>query len=320
MSRQGPPPNAPADSETREPPTSEAGIRQRIVQLRRRANAAWYGQIVAGYLEDDADEMASTIAYSMLFSLMPILMLTALTVSLVTQLSDLHTTVTGWFVEDVPDEIAGPVEALVDFAAGNAATLGIATLFTLLYGGSKLYNALDRAFARIMHTPRRDYLRRKVYAICVSPLIATLWVLATLCSTVVTTLLTSVADDVFSRRPNLQTVLAANLASLVLCFGSILLAYWLIPQGGPSLRQAVPGAFTAAVLFGLLAQVFPIYLELSSGYSLYGSVMGFVLIFVFWLYLVGQIVVIGAEVTAYRAGVRPSNTPPPVGEQRRIPA
>ena len=93
-------------------------------------------------------------------------------------------------------------------------------------------------------------------------------------------------------------------SAIVLFFGLMLAAYWWIPEHGPGLRYAAEGAAVGAVLMVVLAQGFPLYIELTGGYSLYGSLFAFILLLLFWLYLVGQIFVIGAEVAAIRSGCR----------------
>ena len=58
-----------------------------------------------------------------------------------------------------------------------------------------------------------------------------------------------------------------------------------------------------------LAQCFPLYVEITGGYNMYGSMFAFVLLLLLWLYLVGQIFVIGAEVAAFRSGRRGETHP-----------
>jgi membrane protein len=75
--------------------------------------------------------------------------------------------------------------------------------------------------------------------------------------------------------------------------------YWRLPNTRTSLRQALPGALVAAALFVAVLRVFPLYVALfGQGFSVYAA-FGAVLLFMFWLYIVGVVLVGGAELNAF---------------------
>ena len=94
------------------------------------------------------------------------------------------------------------------------------------------------------------------------------------------------------------------LTAFLLAFSMLFLSYWRIPVKGPGARYAAEAAAVTAVLVVLLAQLFPIFMSFTGGYNVYGSVFAFSLLILLWLYCIGHIFVIGAEISAYRSGRR----------------
>lgn len=78
-------------------------------------------------------------------------------------------------------------------------------------------------------------------------------------------------------------------------FLAFLSLYYLVPKAPVKLTSAIFGALVAALLFDLAKDLFVIYIEQFSSYSaVYGTIAA-VPIFLFWLYLAWTIVLIGAE-------------------------
>ena len=91
----------------------------------------------------------------------------------------------------------------------------------------------------------------------------------------------------------------ATVASLTGLFFAFVLLYRVLPNTPVSLRQALPGALLAAGLFVAVLRIFPLYVALvGGGFSVYAA-FGTVLVFMLWLYIVGVVVVGGAELNAF---------------------
>lgn len=94
----------------------------------------------------------------------------------------------------------------------------------------------------------------------------------------------------------------------VLTLGMLGQLYYFVPRPHPPVRSAVLGAAVAAVLFEAAKNGFAVYARYVGDFDRYadsteglgglGGVFGLVLAFVFWVYLSGLILVVGAVVTA----------------------
>jgi membrane protein len=283
---------------------SESASMHDIKELQARYRDHWAVALVRNYLDDDADGLASALAFGAIFSLMPILIVTFLIITLLLQTQVIYNEALKLVAEDAPESVATIVEGILQSGEDNITGLGIMTLVTFLLGGSRLYTAMDRACAQVFRTERRSHVRRRLFSLVMMPLIPAVLLVATVVAGLATAALALPLDDLIDVDPTTTDAVLVYGVSYLLAFGMTALAYWKIPVEGPGFRFAAEGAAIAALLIVLLAQLFPLYVQITGGYSLYGSLFAFVLLLLLWLYLAGQIFVIGAEIAAYRCGRR----------------
>jgi len=271
-----------------------------VQELRARYRQHWTMALARNYLEDDADGLASALAFGAIFSLMPILVVTFFVLTLLLKTEVVYKIASSLIADDAPSSVTNVVGNLLHTGEENAADLGIMTLITFLLGGGRLYTAMERACAQVFRTERRPRARRRVFSVVMMPLIPLLLLATTIVAGLGTAALTLPLEDLVDVQVSTGGALAVYGSAFLLAFGMLLLAYWRIPVDGPSLGDSASAAAVAAALTVLLAQVFPIYIKITGGYNPYGSVFAFVLVLLLWLYLEGQIFVIGAEIAAYR--------------------
>jgi membrane protein len=271
------------------------------------ARHSMVGRTIQNYFDDDVDGLAAMLAYNTLFSLIPVLAAISIIVGVVVDNFSLRDEISSMVTDDVPASVYDNVADTVDMTVEHQGSIGSLTLLTLLYGGSRLYSALDRAFAVVYRSERRRYFRRKLFAIFVTPLLAITLVAGTIVAATATGFLTTSLGNFFDINTSVQDFVAVYSIAFVMGFVVTLIPYAVIPADGAGWRGSVPGAAAAGVLFVFLSQLYPIYIRLTGGYNTYGAAFGLVLLFMFWLYLAAQIIVIGAEICAVTSGVRARN-------------
>ena len=98
---------------------------------------------------------------------------------------------------------------------------------------------------------------------------------------------------------NVLAAVAGWCVSLVSACGLFLLLYRVLPHKRQGWLQALPGAVLATLLLLVILQVFPLYLTFfGQGFEVYAA-FGIVLLLMFWLYLLGLVLVLGAELNAF---------------------
>jgi membrane protein len=193
---------------------------------------------------------------------------------------------------------------VVNESADNFLGFGLVTLAILLYGASRMYTGLDRTLAVVFRTNRHSYMEQKLHALAIAPLLAGTLLASTLIASVTTAIFDSSIGQYFDIDASIQERFVAYGIAVSILVVMLSIAYDRIPERRPGLRHVLVGAVPAAFAVVALSQIFPIYIRITGGYSIYGSLLGFSLVFMLWLYLLGQIFVIGAEIIALRAGLR----------------
>jgi hypothetical protein len=78
--------------------------------------------------------------------------------------------------------------------------------------------------------------------------------------------------------------------------------YRFVPNRTFRLREVLPGAILAGILIEALSLAFPLYERVSHGFTTYGAQFGLVFLIATWLYLVSQVLLLGAVYNRYILG------------------
>ena len=96
------------------------------------------------------------------------------------------------------------------------------------------------------------------------------------------------------------TWLGGHVTSFVFIFVVVLVLFNIVPYRRPKMREVVPGALTAALLFEVGKALFVLYLDNArSLQAVYGSLTS-VIVLLLWLYFSARVLLLGAEVMAVR--------------------
>jgi len=274
-------------------------------ELRRAGRAARRfpgSRLITCYRHDDGDGLATIIAYNALFSLLPLLLILFTLLSLVVHSSTVHGQVISWVQSGLPDTAADPAVDMVENGRDNLGELGLITVLGLLLGGSRLFGALDRAFSTIYRLPRRPYVERKLLALAMVPVFTLLMIAAALAATLATVAMT-IPDRLFdTAQRHWLTGGVTLVVAYAVAYAMSWLIYTVVPRHHSGPLTAWPGAALAAFMLVALNQLFPLYVRLMHGASAFGGAFALVLVLMLWLYLLGQILVVGAEVNALVSG------------------
>ena len=253
-------------------------------------------RVTARYLNRSGPNLATLVAWNMLVSFFPIMVLAATLASLV----PLHGAAVGkGLTQAIATALPGGKGAAVARALTafhhHSGLLAIVGAVGLLWGGSALFGAMDQAFASLSDTKARSFIPQKLMSFGMIVLFACL---------VVPVVLSSSLLAVLKSVPGVPTLLSHGPASLVLqiCIsvvvGTILFSaiYFLVPRTRRAPRAVLPGAVAAAVLFEALSLLFPLYFKLAHGFSTYGTTFSLFFLILAYVFLLAQITVVGFAV------------------------
>jgi membrane protein len=263
-------------------------------------------EVIGKWLRDDALAQGAALAFYMLFSLTPLLVLVIAVAGLALGNDAVQGRVLAQVGEAVGTEAAGMVGGMIARMSSPRAGViaSLASIATMLLGASGVFGHLQAVLNRIFEAPPptrsgvRHLARRRLSSFGMVLGIGALLGASMLLTAVLDAFRTTLALHVPALAPALPWLDVG--LSLVLSATLFTLVFRVLPD----VRLAWPdalfgGAFTAA-LFATGKSLIGLYLARTGGTSVFGAAASLVLLLL-WVYYSAQILFFGAEVTAVLA-------------------
>jgi membrane protein len=207
------------------------------------------------------------------------------------------------------------IEAFSDLGVGAIATCVV----LVFWAGSWVFAVIERALNRIWGATSRTFLHGRALTIGMVGLVGVLLSLSVLITSFLVAL-REVAGKFSPRQIERYTLLAsvssafwqvlfATLSYLV-TVALFVLIYRFMPRASVTLRDTLPGAFLAGLLWEIAKYIFALSLHYFHYDQIYGSV-GAVVAVLTWSYVSSLILLFGAQLTAVFHYEHPANTEAP---------
>jgi len=286
-------------------------VHQTVERVQRSAVA----QFAQKYMNDRGMDLAMVVAWGTLSTIFPVFLGITAIAGLVLRDPARAGQVNNLMLRLVPSEVATPLGAILDDTVRNAGGLGLVGIVLLLFNGSNLFSNMGSVFNRAYNVPDRPFVNDRLWSIAMLVIVIALAVISALAYGMGGFFGTA-SDDILGALPfpvpgrGFLAELLGYALSIVSASIMFLLLYRILPNKRQTVRQALPGALMAAILFFLLLQLFPLYTHLfGKGFETY-AVFGMFLLLMFWTFLLGIVLVLGAELNAFlEMNQRPSAAP-----------
>ncbi|EKZ4847753.1 YihY/virulence factor BrkB family protein [Listeria monocytogenes] len=272
---------------------------KKVVKYAKKNGIVQIGQTVSARVgRNDVSGNAAQLAYYMLFSIFPMLLIAA------TLLAYLHIdkdSVFNMIKEFAPDQIMDFLEEnlnnLLTQKNGGLLSIGIiATLWSASNGMNAVMKSLNKAYGV---TNKRNYVVQRLLS-----MFFTLAMLATVGATLLLLVFgqqigmflinhLNFSEDFLSFWNNLRWTV-----TLIVIFVVFTFLYWVAPNRRSTLISVLPGALFSTIGWTVASLGFAYYVNNFGNYSAtYGSI-GVIIILMLWFYLTGIILMIGGELNA----------------------
>ena len=286
-------------------------IKEVLTASQRSARRAYHGirwffrVFISGgerFYWDNGFSKAAALAYSTLFSLVPLTVVAlGLLASFLSQI-DIDKIRGFIFQQFVPsmqaaDTVLTWLNKLTG-VIGNPVVIIFFVITSLL-----LINAIEYALNEVWQVYEPRTIAQRVSIFCAIIVIAPVFALSAYYTATfdVSGLLAEVGFG-----QGFLTSIYTWILPLLIDFFAFVLLYYLVPKAPVQLSSAVFGAMAAAVLFDIAKRLFAIYIVSSPFYEAIYQALAAIPIFLFWIYLSWVIVLFGAEVS-YQAQYLPPN-------------
>jgi len=245
-------------------------------------------RLVLIYRDTKAGDYAAGLAFHALVTMFPIFLGLLTLIGLVARSEDLDLRVQQAIVTNFPLGMQDEVRAALLSLQKSAGTYGLIAVAWLLWSGTGYFSHLEWAVNRIYISPNRSFLQQRIMG------------LGMICA-----LSTSIAAGVVGAAILADVPHVSQLGFLVnwgILFFLLWSMYLVVPNRQVSLLESWPGALLASFLIQIVNFVFPVYLRLTHNFNAFGRGLLFFLVLVSWLYLVSQLLLVGAVLNRMQLG------------------
>jgi membrane protein len=249
------------------------------------------------FFADRGPHLAAMIAYFALLSFVPLTFLSLSLLGLTGRADE-----SSFLVREIKKTLPGtPIDRIIDLVHSvqdNAATLGIIGGLALLWASLSLFSVLESAFNIVYGRSNRSFLHGKARAfLFMVGSLVTLFV-ALLAGSLGVAALQEYAAGFLS---NAAIAYALSIGvSLIGVFVFLVSCYFFLTNENLSVREVLPGAIFASILLEGTFQVLPLYqryADLNPALRAFGAPA----ILLVWLYVMSNVIVLGAEINWWRA-------------------
>lgn len=254
--------------------------------------------------------LARLLAYTCIMGMFSVLGLELVLLSLFLRITsdNAEAQVVRAIVRLLPDRVTGA--AVLSFADSIEHAPFILVLLGLpvaLWYGTRFFVVIESALCVIFRRQQRRFLRQNLVAVLMLLLFAgalpTMMLSATFTPAVNIGLgHGAIPHSRLGDEPVIATL--AMVTSLALNFLILLALYSVVTPGGVSMRHTWPGALLGALLAQGYILIFPLYTRDVLQPQHFGTVAGFVFVVLVFFYAYSFFVVVGAELSSWRAGYR----------------
>lgn len=249
------------------------------------------------YQADRGTQLAAMIAYYALLAFVPLTFLTISFLSLSGRGDE-----SAYFVRELsrlfPQSSVTTIVKAVNAFRENWAAIGVVGFAVLLWSSLGLFGALESAFNIVYARPNRPFLRSKAMAAGLMVGLLIVLFAGLVAASFGQQQLEQYAPGIAGNATFALTlsVLASSLAS----FAFLLVSYYVLTNVPHTLYDVLPGALAGTVVLAVTFQALPIYLDLAQGSPALQAFGGPVILLV-WLYLMANVIVLGAELNWWLA-------------------
>ena len=271
---------------------------------RRRSLGSIIGAVpswaIRGYQQSSAGDLAAAVAFNGMVILIPTFFLLISIAGLFLRSDRVFLTTLQGSVWILPSQDAQAALEQALNARGNSGWFGALSLVGFAWVGTSFVSCLARSMNRIYGVRNSGYVNEKQRGFFVILIFAVLFLLTIVSSTVPAFFVGADLPLYFRQWALSNTggqIISYSIAllSALALFGTI---YRVVPNAGQHLRDVWPGAVTAAVLFVLMAQIFPLYIRWVGGSNRYGVAFGLVSLLVAWFYVLAHVILFSTYINA----------------------
>jgi membrane protein len=266
-------------------------------------------RLLFAYFESSTSNYAAGLAFNAFLTMFPIVLGLFALLGAVIHDPAVFREVERAVIQAFPADTQPSLRQALQEARHNAGTIGVISIVGLLYSGTGLFASLEFALDQIYGVRGRNPIAQRIRGVGLILVFAVAIVLAAVLNAAIGFL-----DGQLLNSAAYLNVVAGWLVITYLMFW----IYRYVPNRAMTTREVLPGAVAAGALIELLSLAFPLINSLTHQASAYTKTFTLLLALATWLYLMCQLILMGALFNRLIAEER--STPSVPGPQEVAPA
>jgi membrane protein len=260
-------------------------LQQGLRRARRLARHVW-----SHFQEDRCFEEAASLGYTSLLSMIPLLAVAFGILSLFPVFNEWSASVQSFIFDNFLPDAGEQIVPYINTFLSSVSGLTLPGTITLIVTALLLMVRIEVAFNRIWRVDRNRPLTNRIVLY---------WALMTLGPLLIAAAVALSAQKIFGDAGMVGTLPPGlqNIGTFLLGWLVFSLFFLFVPNRPVRIKHALIGAFLTAVLFEIAKAGFVAYVSNANYKVIYGA-LATVPLFLFWLYLVWVVVLLGASLAA----------------------
>ncbi len=245
-------------------------------------------------IQDDCiDVLSSSLSYTTLMSLIPVLAVLLSVFSLFPAFQEMRNQMMHFIMNNMMPQLGEMVDENLDTFIKNASKTTALGLASLVVISLALIRRIDITLNKIWHTKEK---RTRITTFSIYWTVLTLGPILLGASIAITS--SMAAAKIVNSHFSSITEILFNILPMGFIFIILFIVYMCVPTTKVNFKHAIVGAFVAALLQEILRRAFTFYITNFSNYAvIYGAVAALPVLMV-WTYVNWYIVLLGAEISA----------------------
>ncbi|MDQ2942257.1 MAG: YihY/virulence factor BrkB family protein [Candidatus Dormibacteraeota bacterium] len=264
----------------------------RLRRLADRARNSLPFKVVTAFGESQASNYASALAFAAFLAMFPMMLGALSIIGLAIRDPVTEARFQALILQVFPGNAQSELQQAIHGVKQSAGWMGVVSLGGLIWSAGAIFATMEFALTQIFGTKQRDMLRQKLMGFVMMVLLVVALAI---------TLAANSAAGYLSNYIPFAWVLGFLFGAAVMV-ALLVLLYRFVPNRTFSLREVLPGAVIAGVLIEVLSLAFPLYARFAGGFNTYGAQFGLFFLLASWLYLLSELLLLGAVYNRFRLG------------------
>jgi membrane protein len=248
--------------------------------------------VITAFGESQASNYAAALAFSAFLAMFPMILGALSIIGLAIRDPGTEARFQSLILQLFPGSAQPELQHAILGVKQSAGWLALASLGGLVWSASGIFATMEFALTQIFGTKQRDMPRQKLMGfVMMLILVVALGI----------TVAANSASGYLSQYIPFAWVLSFVIGAAVMVLLLVLLDRF-VPNRTFSLREVLPGAVLAGVLIEALSLAFPLYTRFAGSFNSYGAQFGLFFLIATWLYLLSELLLLGAVFNRFRLG------------------